>query len=52
MEDNTIRTATETQELGMAEKVSGEDSGGQALWMRCRKIGIDTTAEEMWDGNR
>ena len=36
----------------MADKVSGEDSGGQSLWRRCKKIGMDTAAEDMWDGNR
>ena len=52
MEDNAIRTATETREVGMEEKVSGEDSGGRAKWRRCRITGMDTAAEEMWDGNR
>ena len=31
MEDNLIRTATDTREVGMSDKVSGEDSGGRAL---------------------
>ena len=36
MENNTIRTTTETQEVGMTDKVSGEDSGGRAWWRRFR----------------
>ena len=38
--------------IGMADKVSGEYSGRQLWWQRCGKTGINTTAEEMWDGNR
>ena len=52
MEDNAIRTATYTQELGMADKVSSEDRGGRARWRRFRTTWMDTAAEEMWDGNR
>ena len=51
MEDNAIRTATETREVGMTDKVGGEDSGGRARWQRFRTTGIDTAAEEMWDRN-
>ena len=51
MEDNVIRTATETQEVGMAYKVSGKDSGGKSQWRRCRTTWMDTEMEEMWDGN-
>ena len=36
--------------IDMRDKVSGEDIGGQALWRRFVKTGIDTTAKEMWDG--
>ena len=36
----------------MADKVSGEDSGGRAWWRRCGTAGIDTAVEEMRDGNR
>ena len=50
MEDNVIRTGTDTREVGMADKVSGEDSSGQERWSRCRTIGMG--AVEMWDGNR
>ena len=52
MEDNVIWTATETREVGMTDKVSGEYSSGQARWRRYRTTGMDTAAEEMWDGNR
>ena len=52
MEDNAIRTATETEEVGMEDKVSGADSSGRARWRRFRTTGMDTAAEEMWDGNR
>ena len=48
MKENEIRAATETWEVGMAEKVSGEDIGGRARWRRCRTTGMDTAAEEMW----
>ena len=49
MEDNAIRTATETWEVGMAYKAIGEDSGGQSWWRRCRTTGMDTAVEDMWD---
>ena len=52
MKDNAIRTARETWEVGMVDKVSGEDSVGQARWRICRKTGMDTAAEEMWGDNR
>ena len=52
MEDNTIRTATETREVGMADKVRVEDSGGQVLWRIFRTAGMDKEAEEMWGGNK
>ena len=52
MEDNAIRTATETQEVGISDKVSGKDSGGRARWRRFRKTGMDTAADEIRDGNR
>ena len=38
--------------IGMADKVSGEDSGDQEWLRRCETIGMDTSADEMWDGNR
>ena len=38
--------------MGMADKISGEYSGGRAQWRRCRTTGIDTAVEEMWYGNR
>ena len=38
--------------IGMADKFSGEDRGGRAWWRRCGTTGIDTVAEEMWNGNR
>ena len=38
--------------MGMADNVSGEDSGGQTRWRRCGTIGMDTEAENMRDGNR
>ena len=37
--------------IGMADKVSGEDSGGRAQWRILGKTGIDTATEEIWDGN-
>ena len=37
--------------MGMADKVSGEDSSGQAQWRKCGTTGIDTVSEEMQDGN-
>ena len=37
--------------MEMEDKVSGEDSSGQAWWMRCGTTGMYTAAEEMWDGN-
>ena len=45
-----LRAYRRSGRMGMADKVRGGDSGGQAQWRRCRKTGIDTTAEEMWDG--
>ena len=51
MEDDVIRTATEIREVGMVDKVSGEDRDGRVRWMRCRTTGMDTAvAEEMWYG--
>ena len=47
-----IRTATETWEVGTEDKVSSEDSGERTRWRRFRTTGMDTAAEEMWDGNR
>ena len=38
--------------MGMAEKVSNEESGRQARWRRCRTTGMDTAAEDTQDGNR
>ena len=52
MEDNVIRTAAEMREVRIAEKVSGEERGGMARWWICRTTGIDTAAEDMWDGNK
>ena len=34
----------------MTDKFSGEDSGRQEWWRRCRTTGMDTAVEEMWDG--
>ena len=50
MEDNAIRNATETWKVRMANKFSGEYSGGQAQWRICRTSGMDTAAEGVWDG--
>ena len=36
----------------MVDKISGEDSGGQAWWQICETTGIDTAVEDMLDGNR
>ena len=52
MEYNAISTATETWEVGMVDKVSGEDTGGRAQWSRFSTIGMDMATEDMWDGNR
>ena len=38
--------------MGMTDKVGGEDSGVQAWWQRCGTKDMDTTAEEIRDGNR
>ena len=38
--------------MGMSEKFSSEDSGRQKWWRRCRTTGMDTTAEDMREGNR
>ena len=38
--------------MGITDKVSGEDSGVRAQWRRCGTKDMDTTAEEIWDGNR
>ena len=38
--------------IGMEDKVGGEYSGVRAWWRRCGTAGMDTAAEEMWDGNR
>ena len=51
MEDNVIRTATETREIGMEDEISGKESGRQERWSICRPTGMDTAAEERWDGN-
>ena len=37
--------------MGMADKVSGEDSGRRAWWKISRTTGMDTEAEKMMDGN-
>ena len=52
MEDNAIRTAIKTQELGMVDKVRVEDISRPARWQSCRTTGMDTVAEEMGYGNR
>ena len=52
MEINVIRTAIETQEIGMEDKVSGENSGRQAQRQRCKTTEMDTAADDLWDGNR
>ena len=51
MEDNVIRTTTETPEVGMADKDSGEDSNRRSCWRKCKTTGMYTEAKEMWDGN-
>ena len=51
MKDNAIRTATETREVGMADKVSGKGISRKAQWRIYRTTGMDTAAEEMWEGN-
>ena len=38
--------------IGMSDKAGGEDSGGQAQWRKYGKTGMDTVAEDIWDGNR
>ena len=38
--------------IGMEDKVSSEDSGGQARWRRCGTTGMYMAADDMWDGNR
>ena len=38
--------------MGMADKVSGEESRGRAWWRRYGTTGMDTAAEEMRYGNR
>ena len=36
---------------GMSYKVSGEDSGRQSQWQRCRTTGMDTATEKTRDSN-
>ena len=38
--------------MGVVDKVVVEDSDGRSRWRRCRTTGMDTAAEEMWEGNR
>ena len=38
--------------MGMAGKVSGENSGGKARWRRCGTTDMDTTMKEMRNVNR
>ena len=38
--------------MGIADKISGEDSIGQEQWRRCGTTGMDTEFEKMLDGNR
>ena len=38
--------------MGMADKVSGEDSGERVWWQRCGTTWMDTAAEDMRDSNR
>ena len=38
--------------MGMADKFSGEESGGRAQWRRFGITGIETAAEDTRDGNR
>ena len=47
-----IRNATETQDVGMVDKINGEDSGVRERWRRFRTTGMGTAVEEMWYGNR
>ena len=38
--------------MGMADNISGEDSGGRAQWRSCGTTEMDVAVEEMRDGNR
>ena len=38
--------------MGMAEKISGEDSGGRLQLRIWWTTGMDTAVEDIWDGNR
>ena len=38
--------------MGMADKISGKDSGGRARWRICGTTGMYTTVEEIREGNR
>ena len=38
--------------MGLADKISGEDSGGRAHWRICGTTGMYMVVEEMWDSNR
>ena len=38
--------------MGMADKISGEDSGRQAWWQRYGITGMDTAVQIILDGNR
>ena len=49
---NNLRAYCHSGIMGMADKVSGKDSGGRAWLQRCGTTDMDTTVEEMQDGNR
>ena len=38
--------------IGMADQVSGKDSGVKPWWRECGTTGMNKAAEDMWDGNR
>ena len=46
-----LRAYRRSRIMGMADKISSEDSGGRACWQRCGTTGMDTAVEEMRDSN-
>ena len=47
-----LRAYRQSRIMGMTDKVSGEDSGVRARLRRCGTKDMDTTAEDIRDGNR
>ena len=47
-----LRAYRRSRTIGMEDKVSGKDRGGQERWQICGTKEMDTAAEEMRDGNR